>query len=366
MAVVFGFVISRRAMHYLPLVGMALLAAGIAGVQLALPANLPLALLGSALTGLALGATVAPALFVAGFSLQSQQPAAGVRDHRTAAGGRGVHGRADLRPLRATRYPATSRRHRRRALGRVRARHRRRGVRRRGLRAERARPQTPDLDEFLDGDSPAWYSPPLLARLRSRPDVTGSGRRRQPRAATPHRHPVTVARARAVRLRRIGTGGPRDNAGRCQLPPAACASWSASGSPSTSASRRPDGQHFDADRASEVRLAAERTAAHGASLRRRGRIPLVQRGDRGIADVEGHRRGRRRARRQPDRARPAPPQRTARSPTGQCRRGRRGAHRHSGSAHPPARQSADPTPWRFDRNAYNDNNSGRKPPHHGG
>ena len=29
-----------------------------------------------------------------------------------------------------------------------------------------ARPQTPDLDEFLDGDSPAWYSPPLLARLR--------------------------------------------------------------------------------------------------------------------------------------------------------------------------------------------------------
>jgi hypothetical protein len=29
-----------------------------------------------------------------------------------------------------------------------------------------ARPQTPDLDRFLAGESPAWYSPPLLARLR--------------------------------------------------------------------------------------------------------------------------------------------------------------------------------------------------------
>ena len=71
MAFVFGIVISRRAMHYLPLVGMALLAAGIVVFRIALPDNQPLVLLGSALTGLALGATVAPALFVAGFSLQS-------------------------------------------------------------------------------------------------------------------------------------------------------------------------------------------------------------------------------------------------------------------------------------------------------
>ena len=71
MAVVFGFVITRRAMHYLPLVGMALLAAGIVVFGFALPGNVPLVLVGSGLTGLALGATVAPALFVAGFSLQS-------------------------------------------------------------------------------------------------------------------------------------------------------------------------------------------------------------------------------------------------------------------------------------------------------
>jgi len=32
----------------------------------------------------------------------------------------------------------------------------------------RARPQTPDIDRFLAGDAPAWYSPPLLAGLRRR------------------------------------------------------------------------------------------------------------------------------------------------------------------------------------------------------
>src|SRR5690242_5830188 len=32
----------------------------------------------------------------------------------------------------------------------------------------KARPQTPDLERFLDGDGPAWYSPPLLAGIRGR------------------------------------------------------------------------------------------------------------------------------------------------------------------------------------------------------
>jgi hypothetical protein len=31
-----------------------------------------------------------------------------------------------------------------------------------------ARPQTPDLERFLAGEAPAWYSPPLLAALRRR------------------------------------------------------------------------------------------------------------------------------------------------------------------------------------------------------
>jgi hypothetical protein len=30
----------------------------------------------------------------------------------------------------------------------------------------RARPQTPNLERFLDGEGPAWYSPPLLSGVR--------------------------------------------------------------------------------------------------------------------------------------------------------------------------------------------------------
>jgi hypothetical protein len=34
-----------------------------------------------------------------------------------------------------------------------------------------ARPQTPNLDNFIAGVSPAWYSPPLFERIRSKPPV---------------------------------------------------------------------------------------------------------------------------------------------------------------------------------------------------
>jgi hypothetical protein len=33
----------------------------------------------------------------------------------------------------------------------------------------RARPQTPDLERFMNGEGPAWYSPPLLAGIRNHP-----------------------------------------------------------------------------------------------------------------------------------------------------------------------------------------------------
>ncbi|WP_101906369.1 universal stress protein [Mycolicibacterium setense] len=231
MAFVFGFVISRRAMHYLPLVGMALLAAGIVVFRFAIPANQPLALLASALTGLALGATVAPALFVAGFSLQSNSlqrvfaiiellravaafMVAPIFAHfaATAAGGL-VAGAGDALWI---------------------------GV---GLSVggavfgvavyalSGARPQRPDLDQFLDGESPAWYSPPLLARLRPGlpaplPPVASTGELPTPRDALV----VCVWQPVDVGFTPVET------------------------------------THFDADQATEVRRAAERTAAHGASL----------------------------------------------------------------------------------------------------
>ncbi len=215
MAFVFGIVITRRAMHYLPLVGMALLAAGIVVFRIALPANQPLVLLGAALTGLALGATVAPALFVAGFSLQSaslQRVFAIIELLRAVAAFMvapilahfAVTAAADLNT--GTGY----------ALwigfglaigGAV------FGVAIYLLSG--ARPQRPDLDEFIDGDSPAWYSPPLLARLRPGLPAPAVAVKPTPSAATSkQRGAGDPHRAGALRLRRIRARRVRDRACR--------------------------------------------------------------------------------------------------------------------------------------------------------
>lgn len=66
-----GYVITRRSIHFLPLVGMVFLAAGILVFRIEVPSSQGLTLLGSFLTGIGLGATVAPALFVAGFALRA-------------------------------------------------------------------------------------------------------------------------------------------------------------------------------------------------------------------------------------------------------------------------------------------------------
>ena len=64
-----GVVLNRRAMQYRPLAGMVFLAAGIAVFRIKLPPIQALTLTGSGLIGIGLGATVAPALFAAGFSV---------------------------------------------------------------------------------------------------------------------------------------------------------------------------------------------------------------------------------------------------------------------------------------------------------
>ncbi|MDT5097872.1 MAG: hypothetical protein QOC76_1609 [Mycobacterium sp.] len=267
MAVVFGFVISRRAMHYLPLVGMALLAAGILVYRLALPANQPLALLGAGLTGLALGATVAPALFVAGFSLQSaslQRVFAIIELLRAVA----AFMVAPILAHIADALPGDLNAGTGITLwigfglavgGAV------FGVAVYALSG--ARPQTPDLDEFLDGESPAWYSPPLLARLRNLPTsipvtkptpVTASADAAfRPASA---RGPVLLAydgtelAACAIRMAAAQLAPYRDALVVCV--------WQTVDVGFTPS----DTTHFDADQATDVRRAAERTAACGADL----------------------------------------------------------------------------------------------------
>jgi|GEM_PF-378911 len=264
MAFVFGIVITRRAMHYLPLVGMVLLAAGILVFRIALPANQPLVLVASALTGLALGATVAPALFVAGFSLQSnslQRVFAIIELFRAVAAFMVAPILAHFAMTASTDL----------ATGTGDALWIGFGLAVGGAvfgvaiyALSGARPQRPDLDEFLDGDDPAWYSPPLLARLR--PGL--------PPRAIPAEHAPSVVTARH-RDRSAPVLFAYDGSELAACAIAQAASQLAPGRDAlvvcvwqpVDVGFTPTGtRHFDADKATDVRRAAEQTAAHGAAL----------------------------------------------------------------------------------------------------
>ena len=165
-AVVLGNVITKRWLHFLPLVGMMFLAAGIAVFRIEVPSNEGLTLVASFLTGIGLGATVAPALFVAGFALRAtnlQRVFAIVELLRAVAA-------FMIAPIFAHFALNVS------------------GGLNEGVGIALwigfglailggvvpvvlywlggARPDTPDIEGFLAGEGPAYYSPPLLARLR--------------------------------------------------------------------------------------------------------------------------------------------------------------------------------------------------------
>lgn len=268
MAFVFGSVISKRSMHYLPLVGMGLLAAGIVLFRLAIPANQPLALLASALTGLALGATVAPALFVAGFSLQSnslQRVFAIIELLRAVAAFMVAPIFAHLAARAAGGLTAGAGD----ALwigfglavgGAV------FGVAVYALSG--ARPQTPDLDQFLDGESPAWYSPPLLARLRPGLPAPIPAPSRDRRVTASEADAISVAATGPVLFAYDGSlraAGAIERAA-AELPACRDALVVCVWQPVDVGFSPVETTHFDADQAAEVRRAAEQTAAHGASL----------------------------------------------------------------------------------------------------
>jgi hypothetical protein len=162
-AVALGLVINRREMQLLPLVGMLFLAAGIGILRIQFPPGQALTLIGSGVTGIGLGATVAPALFAAGFSLPSanlQRVFAIVELLRAVA----AFMIAPVFAHFATGVPSTGV-----ALwiGL--------GLALFGAAAAvvvyllgGARPETPDIEGFMRGNEPAWWSPPLLDRLVNR------------------------------------------------------------------------------------------------------------------------------------------------------------------------------------------------------
>jgi nucleotide-binding universal stress UspA family protein/MFS family permease len=70
-AFVFGALFSTRWIHYYALTGLVVLTAGILVLRSTIPPTSNLALIGSGLVGIGIGASVVPALFLAGFSLHA-------------------------------------------------------------------------------------------------------------------------------------------------------------------------------------------------------------------------------------------------------------------------------------------------------
>lgn len=72
-AIVFGAVFSTRLLPYFALAGVIFMAAGVIVLRGAIPPTQVLTLVGSGLVGIGIGASVTPALFLAGFSLASSR-----------------------------------------------------------------------------------------------------------------------------------------------------------------------------------------------------------------------------------------------------------------------------------------------------
>jgi MFS family permease len=171
-SIVFGAVFSTRLIHWFTLFGMACLAAGILVIRAAVPPTTGLTLAGSALIGVGVGASVVPALFMAGFSLRSNSIqrvfailelmrafaafmivpilahfALSLDGHPTPAMGTALWVCFGLAVGGTVLGIAVY------VLG-------------------GSAPPAPSLDRFLAGNEPGWQSPPLLAAVRRRPSLT--------------------------------------------------------------------------------------------------------------------------------------------------------------------------------------------------
>jgi len=278
-----GAVFSTRFIHYYALMGLGFLAAGILVLRGAIPPTTTLALVGSGLIGVGIGASVTPALFLAGFSLRSaavQRVFAILELLRAVAAFMILpillHFATTLTGL-ATPELST-------VLWIC-----------FGLAVGGAlvfvllyvlggvRPAAPDLQRWMGGQEPAWESPPLLALLRQRAVVPVPGARAPAMAGGDSSGALDVAAAGHPRRYSIHRHADHEGpilfaydgsdladaaiveAGR-QLPARRDAVvltvWRTFG---VGFIPEPDAQ-FDAACADDVHEAAERTAAHGVQL----------------------------------------------------------------------------------------------------
>ncbi len=276
-AIVFGAVFNKRLIHYFALTGLLFLAAGIAVLTISIPATSALALTGSGLIGVGIGASVTPALFLAGFSLRSasiQRVFAILELLRAVAAfmvtpillyfATSLTGAATPQTS-TTLWICCGL-----AAGAAAV-----GV---GLYAlGRVRPPAPALNVWMSGQEPAWNSPPLLAAVRHQPSlpaevptpVAGGGLRRaaaltaHPRRALgrpPGVGPVLFAYDGSdVAKAAIIEAGRQLPSRRDALVLTVWRTFAVEFIPEP-------GAQFDAACADDVGQAAEQTAEHGAAL----------------------------------------------------------------------------------------------------
>jgi nucleotide-binding universal stress UspA family protein/MFS family permease len=285
-AFAFGAVFRTHLIHYFALSGLAFLAAGIIVLHGATPPTTALTLVGSGLIGIGIGASVAPALFLAGFSLRSasiQRVFAILELLRAVAAFMIVpillHFGTTLTGLPTPAWNTVlwicfgiS------AGG---------AVVFAGLYAlGRVRPSAPIIDRWMGGQEPAWYSPPLLAALRRAPAGAAAG---LPATGLPATAPSNaLSRGRPAVSSVAPAPDDRDHGAR--IGPVLLAydgSDLARAAIAEAAQQLParrealvvtvwrtfnvgfvpePGAQFDAACADDVRQAAEQTAQHGAAL----------------------------------------------------------------------------------------------------
>jgi len=279
-AIAFGALFRTRLIHYYVLSGLAFLAAGIIVLRVAIPPTTTVALAGSGLIGIGIGASVTPALFLVGFSVRSasiQRVFAIVELLRAVA----AFMIAPILLHFATTLTGTATPGMSTALWIC-----------FGLSAGGAivfvclyllggvRPAAPDLEGWMRGQDAAWADPPLLAAVRGGP--AGPAPARRParawsRAASEGRvaaslaaHPIQQGAhglgpvlfaydGSDVAKAAIAEAGHQLPARREALVLTVWRTFNVGFVP------EPDAQ-FDAACGGEVGQAAEQTAAHGASL----------------------------------------------------------------------------------------------------
>jgi nucleotide-binding universal stress UspA family protein/MFS family permease len=279
-AAAFGVVFKTRLIHYFALAGLVFLGAGIAVLKVTIPPTSTLALIGTGLIGVGIGASVTPALFLAGFSLRSasiQRVFAILELLRAVAAFMIVpillHFAVTLTGLATPAMNTALWICFGLAIGAAIV-----GIALYLLGRVRPLPPAPALDRWMGGMEPAWDSPPLLAALRHRvppaeaPALAGGNGSGTPQAAP------ALARLRPVR-HHAGEAGPvlfaydGTDLAKCAVAEAGhqlahrreaivLTVWR-----TFNVGFTPEpGVQFDAACAGAVRQAAEQTAARGAEL----------------------------------------------------------------------------------------------------